>query len=194
MQLSGLALSKLSVRNQGLVYLSLPVIALFAFFCVLSYASTLIPRTTDVVLQSVVPSILTGKVAKLPSSALSVQEVSIEFEKTQSKETIPVVRGVIHNSGNANVRDVLVEALGFDAQGELVVRAQAPLRSALTREKISDLPLATVKKFQTSLSGRNSTIESGEHVAFSVALLSDSIIAPQVSYFSARIFSVGATR
>jgi hypothetical protein len=152
------------------------------------------PRTTDVVLRSTVPSVLTGKVAQLPPSALLVQEVSIDFEKTQSKETIPVVRGVIHNSGNSSVEDVLVEALGFDAQGELVIRAQAPLRSALTREKISDLPLATVKKFQTSLSGRNSTIDSGEQVAFSVALLSDASIAPQVAYFSARIFSVGAAR
>lgn len=188
------ATARLSVRNQGLVYLSVPVVALFAFFCVVSYASTLMPRTMDWALRSTVPSLLTGKVAQLPPTSLLVQEVSIDFEKTQSKEVIPVVRGVIHNSGNLNIGEVLVEALGFDAQGELVVRAQAPLRSALTREKISDLPLATVKKFQASLSGRNSTIDSGEKVAFSVALLNEAVIAPQVAYFSARIFSVGGSR
>jgi hypothetical protein len=189
-----MAISKLSVRNQGLAYLSLPVIALLAFFCVVSYASTLMPRTMGTVLHSTVPSILTGKVAQLPPANLLVQEVSIEFEKTQSKELIPVVRGVIYNSGTSAIEDILVEALGFDVQGDVVIRSQAPLRSALTREKISDLPLATVKKFQTSLSGRNSTIDAGERVAFSVALLSDAVVTPQVAYFSARIFSVGARR
>lgn len=187
-------MSRLSERNQSLTQLALPILGLFAFFCLVSYAGMLMPRTIDAVFRRTVPSILTGKVAQLPPSTLLVQEVSLELEKTQSKETIPVVRGVIHNAGNTKVADVLIETLGFDARGELVVRAQAPLRSALTREKISDLPLATVKKFQTSLSGRNSTIDSDERVAFSVALLSDAIILPQVSYFSARVFSVGAIR
>jgi hypothetical protein len=187
-------LSKLSERNQSLVHLSMPILGLFAFFCVMSYAGTLMPQTIDSIFRRTVPSILTGKVAQLPPSTLLVQEVSLELEKTQSKEIIPVVRGVIHNAGNSKIEDVLIETLGFDARGEVVVRAQAPLRSALAREKISDLPLTTVKKFQTSLSGRNSTIDSDERVAFSVALLSDATIPPQVSYFSARVFSVGTIR
>lgn len=187
-------LARLSVRNRGLAQLSMPLIAMMGFFCILNYAGQLVPQTLDTVLKATVPSILTGKVSQLPPSELVVEELSFDFEKTQSKETLPIVRGVIHNTGERTVEEILVEALGFNARGEVVVHAKAPLRSALAREKISDLPLATVKKFQTSLSARNSTIGAGEKVAFSIALLSDTTQPDAISYFSARIFSVGASR
>jgi hypothetical protein len=152
------------------------------------------PQTLDSIFQTLVPSVITGKISRLPDPSLQVQQVTLEFEKTQSKETIPVVRGVINNTADNSIQDVLVEALGFNARGEVVVRAQAPLRSALARERISDLPLETVKKFQTSLSARNSTIGAGEKVAFTVALLPENGAANEVNYFSARIFSVGNSR
>jgi hypothetical protein len=95
---------------------------------------------------------------------------------------------------------VQLEALGFDEQGEIVARSQAPLRSALARERVSDLPLATIKKFQESLSARSANINSGEQVAFTIALLdaqTPSGTAPitqaelaKIRFFSARVFSV----
>lgn len=192
--ISSRLLNRLSVRNRGLVQMGLPVALLFATCCVTSYVTSFAPRTSDSFFRAIVPSLITGKVAVLPPAELQVQDVTIDFEKTQSKETIPVIRGVVQNSGAAHVEDVLIEALGFNSHGEIVTRAKAPLWSALGREKIGDIPLTTVKKYQASLRAPSATIRGGERVAFTVALLSEPIAQQDIAYFSARIFSVGRSR
>jgi hypothetical protein len=174
--------------------MSLPVLSTVLAVCILGYTSRLLPGTFDSIFSTAIPSIITGKIAHTPDPSLHVQSVTLDFEKTQSKETIPVVRGVINNATGHSVEEVLIEALGFNIRGEVVVRAKAPLRSALAREKISDLPLDTVRKFQTSLSARNSSINNGEKVGFTVALLSDYGAPQDITYFSARVYSVGDTR
>jgi hypothetical protein len=163
----------------------------------IGYSSYLAPQTLDAGLRAVVPSLITGPTSKLPPSELSVQELSLEFVKTQSHEGIGIVRGVVHNNADSTLNNVRLEALGFDDRGQIVVRTQAPLRSALAREKASDLSLATVRKFQESLSASSSKIAAGERVAFSIALLDSSsgeampVDLSKVRYFSARVFSVG---
>lgn len=189
--------SKLSVRTRSLAYLSAPVLAAMGLLLTTAYSSYLAPQTLDAGLQAVVPSIITGATSQLPPADLSVQDISLEFVKTQSREGLGVVRGVVHNGSSSNLNDVRLEALGFDDRGQIVVRAQAPLRSALAREKVSDLSLATVRKFQESLSASSSKIAVGERVAFTVALLDSSsgegmpVDLSRVRYFSARVFSVG---
>lgn len=186
--------TRLSPCNQGLVSLSTPIVVAFTTLFLLSYAARLAPLAIDKLFAATIPSFVTGKVAHVPPRELSIQEVSLEFEKTQSRETIAVVRGIVDNASTKTIGDVTIEALGFNSRGEVLIRAQAPLRSALAREKIGDLPLETVKKFQTSLSARNSAISQDEKVAFTVALLSDKIIDEDIAFFSARVFSVGEMR
>jgi len=191
------SLSKLSTRARSLTYLSAPVVAAMGLLLTIGYSSYLAPQTLDAGLRAVVPSLITGPTSKLPPSELSVQEISLEFVKTQSHEGIGIVRGVVHNNADSTLNNVRLEALGFDDRGQIVVRAQAPLRSALAREKASDLSLATVRKFQESLSASSSKIAAGERVAFSIALLDSSsgeampVDLSKVRYFSARVFSVG---
>lgn len=188
--------ARLSIRTRSLAYLSAPLLAVMGLLLTTGYSSYLAPQTLDAGLQAVVPSIITGSTAQLPPSDLSVQDISLEFVKTQSREEIGIVRGIVHNNSAATLNDVRLEALGFDDRGQIVVRAQAPLRSALAREQVSDLSLATVRKFQESLSASSSKIAAGERVAFTVALLDSSsgegmpVDLSQVRYFSARVFSV----
>jgi hypothetical protein len=148
----------------------------------------------DSVFGSVTPGFISGRTSHLPPRELAVQDLNLSLEKTQSKETIPVIRGFVNNVSDKTFEDVSIEALGFNARGELLVRARAPLRSALSREKISDLPLETVKKFQNVLSASDASIKGSEKVAFAVALFVDGAEPHEVTYFSARVFSVGRTR
>ena len=177
--------------------MSAPVVAAMGLLLTIGYSSYLAPQTLDAGLQAVVPSLITGPTSKLPPSELSVQDISLEFVKTQSHEGIGIVRGVVHNNADSTLNNVRLEAVGFDDRGQIVVRTQAPLRSALAREKVSDLSLATVRKFQESLSASSSKITAGERVAFTIALLDSSfgdampIDLSKVRYFSARVFSVG---
>lgn len=186
--------SRLSERTQGLVRLSIPVMVTMGILTAFSVATRFMPLTMDSVFGAVIPGFIAGRAAHLPPPELSVQDLNLHLEKTQSKETIPVIRGFVNNSSESTFEDVSIEALGFNARGELLVRARAPLRSALSREKISDLPLETVKKFQNALSASDASIKGGEKVAFSVALFLQDAAPQEVTYFSARVFSVGRTR
>ena len=193
-------MQRLSVRNRSLLILSAPVVALVLALLVVSYGSHIAPQTGDLVLSTITPRFISGSTASLPPPELSVREISLEFTKTQSRENIGVLRGIIQNSSQDQLDDVKIEALGFNARGEIIARSQAPLRSALARERISDLSLPTVKKFQESLSARSARIEPGERVSFTIAMLdSETNGAPQpllpetlsqLRYFSARVFSV----
>lgn len=191
------AFARLSPRTRSLTYLSAPVLVIMGVLTAVGYSASFAPKTLDAALQALVPSIITGSAAQLPPSELSVQDISLEFVKTQSREGLGVVRGVVHNGSSSTLNDVRLEALGFDDRGQIVVRTQAPLRSALAREKVSDLSLATVRKFQDSLSASSSKIAAGEQVAFTIALLDSSsgegmpVDLSQVRYYSARVFSVG---
>lgn len=187
-------LSRLSERTQGLVRLSIPVLAALVVLFVITVATRIMPLTMDSVIGAIVPGFVAGKTTHLPPAELTVQALSLQVERLQSKETIPVIRGFVHNASDTSFEDVSIEALGFNARGELLVRARAPLRSALSREKISDLPLETVKRFQHALSASDSSIKAGEKVAFSVALFLQDAAADEVTYFSARVFSVGRSR
>jgi hypothetical protein len=186
--------SRLSERTQGLVRLSIPVMVTIGILTAFSVATRFMPLTMDSVFGAVVPGFIAGRAAHLPPPEISVQDLNLHLEKTQSKETLPVIRGFVNNSSESTFEDVSIEALGFNARGELLVRARAPLRSALSREKISDLPLETVKKFQNALSASDASIKGGEKVAFSVALFLQDAAPQEVTYFSARVFSVGRTR
>lgn len=193
--------SRLSIRTRSLAYLSVPIVVVLGLLATVGYSAYFAPKTLDAALRTIAPSLMTGSTSQLPPAELSVQDISLEFVKTQSREGLGVVRGVVFNGSHTSLNDVRLEALGFDDRGQIVVRAQAPLRSALAREKVSDLSLATVRKFQESLSASSSRIAAGERVAFTIALLgsdegtnsssSSPIDLSQVRYFSARVFSVG---
>jgi hypothetical protein len=161
---------------------------------IVSVATRLMPLTMDSVFGAVTPGFISGRTTHLPPRELAVQDLNLSLEKTQSKETIPIIRGFVNNLSDKTFEDVSIEALGFNARGELLVRARAPLRSALSREKISDLPLETVKKFQNVLSASDASIKGSEKVAFAVALFVEGVEPHEVTYFSARVFSVGRTR
>jgi hypothetical protein len=180
-----------SQRNRGLARLTLPLLATLAGLTVIGYSARLIPETIGSTFEAVVPSVISGKISRLPPPELRVQELTLGVERTLSKESIAVVRGYVVNSGDKKIGDITIEALGFNRRGDVVVSAKAPLRSALAREKIADLPLATVKKFQTALSASTSTIAASEKVPFTIALIADGTAPGEIAYFSARIFSVG---
>ena len=108
--------------------------------------------------------------------------------------------GTVLNESVKKFEHVELEVIGFNERGQIIASSRAPLRSALTNEKISDLSLDTVKRFQTQLASNASSITAREAVPFSLALLdgrqlqgdseNNDVDASQVRYFSARIFSI----
>lgn len=197
LRVSGLlnrTLGGFSPRNQGMLRLCVPLAGSLAILCIVGLLSRVFPSAIDSIYRATVPGFIAGRTAELPPPGVSVQDLNLTLEKTQSKESIPVVRGVVVNTSDKTYEDVSIEALGFNSRGELLVKARAPLRSALSREKISDLSLDTVKKFQSALSASDASIKAGEKVAFSVALFLQDADAQDVTYFSARVFSVGRAK
>jgi predicted Zn finger-like uncharacterized protein len=186
-------------RTYTLALLSLPLVAGLALLTIFSYSLRLSPQGLGAFVSGVMP-LLGVQSLQLPPAELAVSKSSIRFVRLQSKEVIPVVSGTLSNRSQNSLDGITLEVLGFDGRGELLVSSQAPLRSALAREKISELPLETLRKYQTALGARRSAINAGEDVPFSVALIADGSREGQVSladmdlsqlrYYSARVFSV----
>ncbi len=185
---------RFSERTRGLFRLSTPVAAALGLICAVSLCTRFMPLTMDSVFGSAIPGFISGRTSHIPPQEISVKDLNLQLEKTQSKELLPVIRGFVSNASDKTFEDVSIEALGFNAHGELIVRARAPLRSALSREKISDLSLDTVKKFQNAINASDASIKPGENVAFAVALFLQDAAPQEVTYFSARVFSVGKSR
>lgn len=192
---------RFSPRMQGLITLSLPILAALTTLLGLSYSARLSPSSVDAVANLAMPSFAKGAVSHLPPSSLTIRNISFKFEKTRSKEVVGVVRGSVFNQGGKPIEGVELEALGFNDRGEIVFSSRAPLKSALSQEKISDLTLDTLRRYQSELNARDASIAGKENVPFTIALLSDNsrdgedtdtepADLSEVKYFSARVFSV----
>lgn len=192
---------RFSPRMQGLVTLSLPILAALTTLLGLSYSARLSPSSVDAVANLSMPAFAKGAVSHLPPASLTIRNISFKFEKTRSKEIIGVVSGSLFNQSGKSIEGVELEALGFNERGEIVLSSRSPLKSALSQEKISDLPLDTVRRYQSEINARDATIAGKENVPFTIALInnrnkdtedteSEPVDLSKVKYFSARVFSV----
>lgn len=185
-------------RSQGLIFMTTPLVAAFALLVVLSYSSRISPVSIGATAKSIAPSFLTRSLPKLPPPGVSVKGLKLTYVKTQSKEILPVISGTVTNNTSETIDGITLEGIGFNERGEVMLSSQAPLRSALSREKVSDLSLETVVKFQHSLSARKASIAPKEEVPFTLALLGRKDTGKTIEdtdlvalkYFSARVFSV----
>jgi hypothetical protein len=188
----------LTPRFQGLVFMTTPLVAALTLLVALSYSARVSPETIGQTAQILAPTFLSKSVPKLPPVSLSVQGLKLNYIKLQTKEIIPVISGIVVNSSTEPVDGVTLEGLAFNERGESILSSQAPLRSALSREKVADLSLENVRKFQLSLSARKAAIGPSEEVPFSIALLDTKhadrgVVEDELTnlkYFSARVFSV----
>ncbi len=186
-------------RMQSFAVAAAPLFVVLAVLFIGSYSIRLSPDMLGAGITRVT-SLFGGVSPILPPVELTVSKVSFKGVRIASKELVPVVTGVLTNRSQFAADGVTLEALGFDGRGELLISAQAPLRSALGKEKLSELSLDTLKKFQGSLGARSAHIKAGEEVPFTIALIPDGsredqpsladINLSQLKYFSARVFAV----
>jgi hypothetical protein len=184
---------------QSFAVAAAPLFVVLAVLFIGSYSIRLSPDMLGAGITRVT-SLFGGVSPILPPVELTVSKVSFKGVRIASKELVPVVTGVLTNRSQFAADGVTLEALGFDGRGELLISAQAPLRSALGKEKLSELSLDTLKKFQGSLGARSAHIKAGEEVPFTIALIPDGsredqpsladINLSQLKYFSARVFAV----
>lgn len=194
------AFATLFRRTRTLGRLALPLGGSLCLLTLLTYSSRVSPGSMDALISAVIPSPLSDTVPKLPPSELAMKDLSLRFIRTPNREVVAVISGQLVNTSQEAISDVTLEALGFNDRGEVVIKSRAPLRSALSKEKIADLNQDTIQKFQHALGARDASIAPSETVPFSVALLGDedemrsgSSVEPDLSsirYFSARVFSV----
>ena len=180
--------------------MSAPILATLVVVMGLSYCARLSPQSIDTLISYGTPSFIRESTQTLPPSALGVKNLRLSFKKTRNKEVVAIVSGTVSNESSKKFDDVELEVLGFNERGQIIASSRAPLRSALANEKIAELSLDAVKRFQTALAAKDRSITGREAVPFAAALLdgrqlqgdSDNadVDPSQVRYFSARIFSI----
>ncbi len=191
---------RFSARMQSLISMSTPILGTLALLMGVSYCARLSPHSIDTLATYTTPSFIRESTQTLPPSALAVKNLNLSFKKTRNKEVIAVISGTVRNESSKKFDDVELEVIGFNERGQIIASSRAPIRSALTNEKISDLSFDTVKRFQITRAAKDSSIAAREAVPFSLALVdgrdlqgdaeNTEVDASRVRYFSARIFSV----
>ena len=191
---------RFSARTQSLISMGIPVLGSLGVLLGVSYCAQVSPQSVDALMNYVTPSAMKESVQSTPPSALGVKNLRIAFKKTRNREFIPVVTGTVLNESGRSFEDVELEVIGFNGRGEIIASSQAPLRSALANENVSELSLDTIGKYQHALAAKDSSIKAREAVPFTIALLNGRQVdeemgtpefdPSQVKYFSARIFSV----
>lgn len=191
--------ARFSPRVQSLLSMSTPILCVLTLLLGFSYCARLSPHSVDSIVKFAMPSFATRSMPHVPPSALAIKDLKLNFETTSTNETIAVVKGSVLNQSGKKFEGVEIEALGFNERGQIVFSSRAPLRSALAQEKIQNLDLETVKRFQVQLAAKDASITSREAVPFAIALVDNrqkdgESLQPadlsHIRYFSARIFSV----
>jgi hypothetical protein len=179
--------------------MSVPLLGSLAALLGISYCAQMSPQSIDSLLNYVTPRVFTESVHTTPPPALGVKNLRLSFQKTRNREFLPVITGTVVNDSGRAFQSVELEVIGFNERGEIIASSRAPLRSSLGSEKIADLSLDMVARYQNSLGAKDNTIKAREAVPFTVALMnarqvddssSNDFDPSKVKYFSARIFSI----
>jgi predicted Zn finger-like uncharacterized protein len=190
---------RFSARAQSLISMSVPLLGSLAALLGISYCAQMSPQSIDSLLNYVTPRVFTESVHTTPPPALGVKNLRLSFQKTRNREFLPVITGTVVNDSGRAFQSVELEVIGFNERGEIIASSRAPLRSSLGSEKIADLSLDMVARYQNSLGAKDNTIKAREAVPFTVALMnarqvddssSNDFDPSKVKYFSARIFSI----
>jgi hypothetical protein len=191
---------RLSARNRSLIAMSAPLLATIALLLSLTPLTSISPQSVGALIETLATSVISSQVAQTPPSSLAIKNASLKFVRARSQESLAIVSGELVNTSNAKIAGVNLEALIFNRRGEILATSRAQLHSALAKENITDLNLATVRKFQNSLNARSASIGGGESVPFTIAILNQSgadgaqelaeLDLSKVKYFSARVFSI----
>lgn len=170
-------------------FLSLLLSAL-TFFSVITYLVGLDPVNVSQAITAPVPAFLEPSHAVPPPPELVISRSKFDVIELESGTKIPVVTGRLANTGNDRFSSVEIEGLMFDGKGQVIASEKAPLRSALGREKITALDLETIGRFQRSVAGKASNIDSKQRVDFVIAFPGLAKSEGEPSAASPRSFSV----
>lgn len=190
---------RFSGRTQSLISMSVPLLGSLAALLGISYCAQMSPQSVDALFNYATPKVFTESVQTTPPSALGVKNLRLSFQKTRNREFVPVITGTVMNDSGRAFQSVELEVIGFNERGEIIASSRAPLRSSLGNEKIADLSLDMVARYQNTLAAKDNTIKAREAVPFTVALMdarqvddssSNDFDPSKVKYFSARIFSI----
>lgn len=190
---------RFSARTQSLISMSVPLLGSLAALLGISYCAQMSPQSIDSLFNYATPKIFTESVQTTPPSALGVKNLRLSFQKTRNREFLPVITGTVVNDSGRAFQSVELEVIGFNERGEIIASSRAPLRSSLGNEKIAELSLDMVARYQNTLAAKDNSIKAREAVPFTVALMnarqvddssSNEFDPSKVKYFSARIFSI----
>lgn len=175
-----------SSRWRGMIWVGGPVLVAITACLFISYLVAAYP--------SVGKTFFSGAFSAAPRvSPPGLMIEKTEFQKVvlESGDTVYTVSGTIANRTKGLAKEILVEAILFDAHGGVVAREVVSSGSTLARTRIKSLSEEMIRNLQSgSAVSKRSELKPDQTQDFLIAILDSE--AARAQYYSARVFSVGA--
>ena len=131
---------------------------------------------------------------QIAPTGVQIEQSKVKKVTLDSGESVLVLTGRIANRSGENIKDVVIEGLGFDKGGAELVSARWPLGVSLNKARLKSLSPEMIRNMQASANAKRRELNSGEEQEFSFALLPDGSAEkdglPEVQFFGSRVYSV----
>lgn len=110
------------------------------------------------------------KGSEIAPVGLTVHETAFKSVALESGETVYTISGKVVNSTDRDFREITVEGLTFNSQGQMTSRGTATLGNALNIAKLKALPLEDIMSLQQKKRDTSSVLKPGQSDKFIIAL------------------------
>lgn len=170
-------------RWRGVWYLSAPILVFLAMLWGLSRALKADASFSDALSQRIFPNAERAAPPGLLISGLKHRATALD-----DGERIHLISGTLENHAGETVRDVMLEALTFDAAGRKIAQAKVNAGSTLAGSRVKDLNLPMVREIQARVPAQRFEIKPDERVKFAIAVRADA--DRPAHFYTARVYSV----
>jgi predicted Zn finger-like uncharacterized protein len=135
--------------------------------------------------------LLFASAPRMAPAGLYIKNTRLKKIVLETGDTVQVVSGRIQNDSADTFKEILLEAIAFDALGKPISKLKVQASPALAKTRIKSLTPEMIKNVQQNQSG-NFSLRPGQNLDFSMAL-GESLGTGELNkakYFSARVFSV----
>lgn len=171
---------------RGMMVLVAPLALTVVVLMVLSYLATQRPLAAERLVRGM-------SIAEVPPSGVIIKNTKFAALTLDSGEKIHTISGKIVNQSSANLRDVRLEGLAFDHNGNLINSTRVSSASTLIKTRIKSLPVDMIRNMQSVKNARRGDLAAGQEQDFLLALLDSPGADDEIQnarYFSARVYSV----
>lgn len=131
---------------------------------------------------------LSSTAPQIPPATLRIETPKFKHVVLDSGESVYLVSGSLVNGSNETLKNIQLEGIAFNNEGEFVARTNVDIAATLGKTRLRSLTLEMIRNLQSGQLKSKFELKPGQREDFTFALLEGD--ASKAQYFSTRVHSV----